>query len=239
MRIVDLIRLGWNKPPKTILKWVLRKLKARRAAKGLPKWDKWLGKSSLTAALDQGSFETLIETMRTANPFPVLSDPLALKSVLKPEAKAEILIRAEKAMRHEVDLMGSGPVNLGERIDWALDFKSGTRWALSGSLGLPVNDLDNPSDIKVPWELSRLQWLLPVGQAYILEGDEKYATFARAIIEDWIVANPICRGPNWICAMDVALRGISIAWLFHACKKSPSWRDEEFIERLIKALVLH
>ena len=22
------------------------------------------------------------------------------------------------------------------------------------------------------------------------------------IIEDWIVANPICRGPNWICAMD-------------------------------------
>lgn len=239
MRAIDLIRLGWNKPPKTILKWVLRKLKARRAAKGLPKWDKWLGKSSLTAALDQGSFDTLVETMRTANPFPALSDPRAIKSVLKPEAKAEILIRAEKAMRHEVDLLGSGPVNLGERIDWALDFKSGTQWALRGSLGLPVNDLENPSDIKVPWELSRLQWLLPVGQIYVLEGDEKYAVFARAIIEDWIIANPICRGPNWICAMDVALRGISIAWLFHACKKSPSWRDEEFIERLIKALVLH
>lgn len=239
MRIIDLIRLGWNKPPKTIWKWVLRKLKARRAAKGLPKWDKWLGKSSLTAALDQGSFETLVETMRTANPFPALSDPRAIKSKINSESKAEILVRAEKAMRHEVDLLGSGSVNLGERIDWALDFKSGTRWAMSGSLGLPVNDLDNPSDIKVPWELSRLQWLLPVGQAYVLEGDEKYAAFARTIIEDWIVANPICRGPNWICAMDVALRGISIAWLFHACKKSPSWRDEEFIERLIKALLLH
>lgn len=239
MRIIDLIRLGWNKPPKTIAKWVLRKLKARRAAKGLPKWDKWLGKSSLTAALDQGGFETLLETMRTANPFPALSDLRAIRSALKPEAKAEILIRAEKAMRHEVDLLGSGPINLGERIDWALDFKSGTQWALRGSLGLPVNDLENPSDIKVPWELSRLQWLLPVGQAYILEGDEKYADFARAIIEDWIVANPISRGPNWVCAMDVALRGISIAWLYHACKKSSRWRDEEFMERLIKALVLH
>lgn len=239
MRILDLIRLGWNKPPKTILKWVLRKLKARRAARGLPRWEKWLGKSSLTAALDQQSFDNLIGQMREANPFPGLRDPRAIKSTITPDTKAEILRRAEMAMRHEVDLLGSGPVNLGERIDWALDFKSGTRWAMNGSLGLPVNDLDNPSDIKVPWELSRLQWLLPVGQAYILEGDEEYASFARAIIEDWIVANPVCRGPNWICAMDVALRGISIAWLFHACKKSKSWRDEEFIERLIKALLLH
>ena len=218
---------------------MLRKLKARRAAKGLPKWEKWLGKSSLSAALDHTSFVTLVETMRSANPFPALSDPRAIKSAIKPAAKAEILIRAEKAMRHEVDLLGSGPVNLGERIEWALDFKSGTQWALSGSLGLPINDLENPSDIKVPWELSRLQWLLPVGQAYILKGDEEHAAFARAMIEDWVIANPICRGPNWVCAMDVALRGISIAWLFHACKKSRSWRDEDFIERLIKALVLH
>lgn len=239
MQVIDLIRLGWNKPPKTIAKWILRKLKARRAARGLPRWEKWLGKSSLTAALDQGSFDVLVETMRSANPFPGLSDPRTIKSTIKPEAKANILARAEKAMRHEVDMLGSGPVNLGERIDWSLDFKSGTRWAMNGSLGLPVNDLKNPSDIKVPWELSRLQWLLPVGQAYVLEGDEKYAAFARAVIEDWIIANPICRGPNWICAMDVALRGISIVWLFHACKKSQSWRDEDFIERLIKAMLLH
>jgi hypothetical protein len=239
MRIFDLIRLGWNKPPKTILKWVLRKLKSRRAARGLPRWEKWLGKSSLTAALDQESFDKLVENMRQANPFPGLSNPRDIKNTISPEARSEILRRAKMAMRNEVDLLGSGPVNLGERIDWALDFKSGTRWAMSGSLGLPVNDLDNPSDIKVPWELSRLQWLLPVGQAYILEGDEEYAAFARTIIEDWIVANPVCRGPNWICAMDVALRGISIVWLFHACKKSKSWRDEDFVERLIKTLLLH
>lgn len=239
MRIFDLIRLGWNKPPKTILKWVLRKLKSRRAARGLPRWEKWLGKSSLTAALDQKSFDALLENMRQANPFPGLSNPRDIKNTISSDARSEILRRAKMAMRHEVDLLGSGPVNLGERIDWALDFKSGTRWAMSGSLGLPVNDLDNPSDIKVPWELSRLQWLLPVGQAYILENDEEYAAFARAIIEDWIVANPVYRGPNWMCAMDVALRGISIVWLFHACKKSKSWRDEDFVERLIKALLLH
>jgi uncharacterized heparinase superfamily protein len=239
MRVFDLIRLGWKKPPKTILKWVLRKLKARRAARGLPRWEKWLGKSSLTAALDQESFDALLENMRQANPFPGLSNPRDIKNTISPEARSETLRRAKMAMRHEVDLLGSGPVNLGERIDWALDFKSGTRWAMSGSLGLPVNDLDNPSDIKVPWELSRLQWLLPVGQAYILEGDEEYAAFARAVIEDWVVANPVCRGPNWICAMDVALRGISIVWLFHACKKSKSWRDEDFLERLIKTLLLH
>ena len=89
---------------------------------------------------------------------------------------------------------------------------------------LPVNDLDNPSDIKVVWELSRLQWLLPVGQAYILSSDEKFAEFTRVVIEEWIASNPVCAGPNWICAMDVALRAISMVWLAQACKDIPAWR---------------
>ncbi len=55
-----------------------------------------------------------------------------------------------------------------------------------------VNPRD-ASDVKVPWELSRLQWLMPAGQAYLLSGDERYAEAVRAVLEDWIDAEPLRR----------------------------------------------
>src|SRR5437773_11226821 len=36
---------------------------------------------------------------------------------------------AERALRHVVDLLGSGPVQLDERIDWQRDFVTGFTWS--------------------------------------------------------------------------------------------------------------
>ena len=238
-RFIDLIRVGWNKPPHVIAKWLLRKLKARRAAKVLPGWQRWLGASSMAAALDHESFDELVATLKKANPFPALTQPAQIRNAISDAAQTEIFARAEKAMRLDIEMLGSGPVQLSRPIDWTLDFKSNINWSMQPSLRLPVNDLKSASDIKVPWELSRLQWLLPVGQAYVLNEDEKYATFAKEIIQEWMIANPVCRGPNWVCAMDVALRGISLVWLFQACKSSDVWAQPEFLENLIKQLILH
>ena len=236
---IDLVRIGWNKPPHVIAKWLLRKLKARRAAKVLPGWQRWLGASSMAAALDHESFDELVATLKKANPFPALTQPAQIRNTISDAAQTEIFARAEKAMRLDIEMLGSGPVQLSRPVDWTLDFKSNINWSMQPSLRLPVNDLKRPSDIKVPWELSRLQWLLPVGQAYVLNEDEKYATFAKEIIHEWMIANPVCRGPNWVCAMDVALRGISLVWLFQACKSSDVWAQPEFLENLIKQLILH
>ena len=238
-RFIDLVRVGWKKPPHVIAKWLLRKLKARRAAKVLPGWQRWLGASSMAAALDHESFDALVATLKKANPFPALTQPAQIRNAISDAAQTEIFARAEKAMRLDIEMLGSGPVQLSRPIDWTLDFKSNINWSMQPSLRLPVNDLKSPSDIKVPWELSRLQWLLPVGQAYVLNEDEKYATFAKEIIQEWMIANPVCRGPNWVCAMDVALRGISLVWLFQACKSSDVWAQPEFLENLIKQLILH
>ncbi|WNK01357.1 alginate lyase family protein [Thalassospiraceae bacterium LMO-JJ14] len=226
-------------PPLAVYRWLVRRLKARRSAKVMPGWQRWLGTSSMAAALDHSSFDDVIATLRTANPFPGLSEPAAIKSKLSEESKKRIMARADAALSRTVDFLGSGPHTLTTPIDWTCDFKSNTRWAMRASHRLPVNDLDKPSDIKVVWELSRLQWLLPVGQAYILSDDEKFADFARVIIEEWVASNPVCAGPNWICAMDVALRAISMVWLAQACKNSTAWRQADFQERLIKSLILH
>lgn len=229
----------WMPPPRAVARWLVRRLKARRTARTLPGWERWLGPASIAAALDQDDFPSVITAFRNANPFPALNTPAAITNSINVEQKATVLERAAKAMDREVEFLGSGPHKLGIPVDWPLDFKSGTRWAMRASHRLQINDLGSPSDIKVIWELSRLQWLLPVGQAYVLDRDETRAEFARVIIEEWLVANPVCAGPNWICAMDVALRAISMIWLAQAFRGSETWRDPVFQERLIKSLVLH
>jgi len=40
---------------------------------------------------------------------------------------------------------------------------------------LRLIDLANDADVKVPWELSRHQHFVTLGQAFVLTGDEKYA----------------------------------------------------------------
>ena len=79
---------------------------------------------------------------------------------------------------------------------------------------LCVVDLTNDADVKVPWELSRHQHFVTLGQAYVLTGDEKYAREFVAQLGAWMAENPPMLGVNWACTMDVALRVISwtLAW---------------------------
>ncbi|HMF94771.1 MAG TPA: heparinase II/III family protein, partial [Vicinamibacterales bacterium] len=132
-----------------------------------------------------------------------------------PVQRAEIVAAADRVLRHEFDLLGSGGVALGRALPWHSDFKSGREWPIEYSPRLHYSELDRPSDIKVPWELSRSQHFTTLGQAYWLTGDERYAEEFAAEIGDWIARNPWAYGVNWACAMDVALRAVSWIWGFH------------------------
>jgi uncharacterized heparinase superfamily protein len=156
-----------------------------------------------------------------------------------PGERERILALAERAMAHRVDLLGSGETALGPRIDWHRDFKSGERWAPAFCKSIAYNNLDRPSDVKVPWELSRMQWLIPLGQAYALTKDERYAVKLRELIDDWITENPHAWSVNWACTMDVALRAICWIWFFQTVGCSKAWSDDGFRSRFLKHLFLH
>src|SRR5581483_4652291 len=74
-----------------------------------------------------------------------------------PEAPAAIVDAANRVLRHEFDLLGSGPLCLGPRLPWHTDFKTGREWPLQYSTDISYAELDRPTDVKVPWELSRCQ----------------------------------------------------------------------------------
>src|SRR5262249_48134795 len=62
--------------------------------------------------------------------------------------RERIVEDADRSIRHEFDLLGSGPVALGERIPWLTDFKTGKTWPLQYCRRIEYNELDRPTDVK-------------------------------------------------------------------------------------------
>ncbi|MBW8886639.1 MAG: alginate lyase family protein [Fibrobacteres bacterium] len=175
---------------------------------------------------------------------PLLRGPVPADA--RPDTEA-VLRLAAAAAAHRFDLLGSGPVVVGppppgvqvsppnraesarlralistgyRPIDWHADFKSGHRWPADG-WHADLNYGSTPgADIKVPWELSRMQHLAALawasGEARAgkegFSASEDYAREFRDQILDFLSACPPGFGAAWGCTMDV---GIRIAnWLF-------------------------
>jgi len=198
------------------------------------------GTAALCARTGAASLTELWQRL-AQQPWPLANAPVdpAVLEAATPGAGAALRTRAARAARHEVDLLGSGPVALGATIAWDVDFKSGARWQPRYFRDIPVLNAQRPSDIKVPWELSRLQWLLPVGQLYLLSGDEQQALLARSVLEQWLAANPTGQTVNWALAMEPALRIFSWIWLFRVFAASAAWTEPGFRARFLCSLYQH
>jgi hypothetical protein len=156
-----------------------------------------------------------------------------------PASCDRLVADADRVLRHEFDLLGSGPVDLGTTIPWLTDFKTGRTWALQYCRDIQYDELDRPTDVKVPWELSRCQHFVRLGQAYWLTGDDRYAAEFADEVRSWIEANPYAWSVNWACAMDVALRAVSWIWGFYFMADAPACRSREFRTLFLRNLFLH
>lgn len=111
--------------------------------------------------------------------------------------------------------------------EWNRDRRSGYLWPLDHHRDLNLLRSDG-SDIRGVWELNRLGHFLTLGHAYALTKDER---FPRAFLEQlrsWNEQNPYGRGPNWTCAMEVALRAVNLLAVFEMCSQSPQL-DRRFL----------
>lgn len=237
---MDYLRRALTTPPHRSLLWIGRRLRTRIILPlALMPW-RPPPPENLARALGVGDSEELWQTLAGA-PFPGDPGPRDGQRYeeLFPADRDRILRAAEDALAHRVDLLGSGPVALGETIDWHRDYKTGYPWPVIAAEKIDYAVLDEGCDVKFPWELSRFQWLIPVAQAYLLTGDDRYPTFVRDIVENWIDANPYGLGINWLIGMEAALRGIALVWLFRAFHDAPTWRDAGFRERYLHLVYLH
>jgi len=156
-----------------------------------------------------------------------------------PEVVRNIVSEADRVCDGIFSIMGSGDKRL-EPMDWHLDFKSGYRWnpkTYYKDIKYPVK-VWKGADIKIPWEISRFNYLTLLGQAYWLSDDEKYARKFVSLISDWIVKNPVKQGLNWNSTIEVGIRVANwiLAWYFFKDSKSIT---PGFLARFLRSLITH
>jgi hypothetical protein len=121
--------------------------------------------------------------------------------------------------------MGYETAALGFPPRWNVDFVTGFEWEQIPAARVTPVVRRNGSDVKVPWELSRLQYLPVLAKAYLLTRESKYREAAKDLFCDWHAKNPVGIGVNWTLAMETALRGMSLCFLLSLMQ--PLRPDEE------------
>jgi hypothetical protein len=157
---------------------------------------------------------------------------------------------ADRVLRHEFDLLGSGPYCPVDPdrparsgyvpIDWYLDPVRSLRFPR----GVPHKKWNlmemrpGNADVKYPWELARCQHWATLGQAYQFTTDDRFAREIADELDDFVDANPTGIGINWTCTMDVGLRAVSWAIGLELVRESPVL-DQAFWMRAYTALFDH
>lgn len=154
------------------------------------------------------------------------SQTARLQRHLFPFETAQLLERAARiADEHCWPLLGYGEKDFGEEINWLRDPLSGEMWPLDYHADVQLMRGDG-SDARVLWEVNRLAPLLTLARAYNVTEDERFAAEVFVQLSGWRKQNPLGRGPNWACAMEVALRAMNLLATFELLRRSPRLNEE-------------
>lgn len=129
---------------------------------------------------------------------------------------------------HRWPLLGFGEKEFGPQINWHRDPLSGRIWPLDYHADIPLWHNDG-SDIRVLWELNRLSHLLTLSRAHGLTEEQAFAEEFFAQVESWCEQNPVGRGANWSCAMEVGLRAMNLLAAFSLLRNSPALNEERLL----------
>jgi uncharacterized heparinase superfamily protein len=213
------------------------------------------GTGAATAAVDGPAVERIRLSsgwVRHRRATPVLYSSPGIEALqeirrLHPARVDETIQVAERILRHEFDLLGSGPFKPADPdrkargtytpIDWYLDPVRHLRFPR----GIPHKEWKlyemrpGNADIKYPWELARCQHWAVLGQAFAFTRDERFAQEIGNELDDFVEANPVGIGVNWTCTMDVAIRALNWAIGFELIRASATL-DDAFWMRAYAAL---
>lgn len=130
-----------------------------------------------------------------------------------------------------------------QAIDWQMDFKSGFRWSektwskhirFGHQLGV---------DVKVPWELARMQHLPQLAIAFSTEGDllkkQRLLKAYENQVLDFIATNPPAYGVNWVCPMDIAIRAANWLLAYEVFAHAGAQFMPSFVSHFTHAIYAH
>lgn len=172
-----------------------------------------------------------------------LKQSAALIDKYCPGEKQRLVATCEDILAHRFDLLGSGLIEMGEKINWHRDYNTCYDWPSDmdyiamgrHAFNLLVDPIGD-AELKFPWDLSNMMWIPSLVAADAVTEDSRYASAFASDIEDWMEQNPFPYGVNWFCAMNVAMR--SINWIIGFTAFAPKL-SSELQEKITYCLIKH
>lgn len=234
-------------PPRILMQKVGKKLK-----------NQWKMKKNAWRDVLRPTYEIHFPSPKSLNSY--------LKKIELKSIDRELILRlCDHYLQHQFDLLGSGSVRVFREnslkinrtnaamsqkilsllpkdflpIDWQIDFKSGFRWDET----FRSEDIEygnkKGADVKVPWELARMQHLTILGWGYAITSDIKYLQEFQNQIVDFIGSNPPRYGVNWVCTMDVGIRIANWLLAYDLLKAYGAPFDKAFEEIFFRSVYEH
>ncbi len=157
-----------------------------------------------------------------------------LLAVLGEGGAAALLAEADEIAAGRARLFGAEPVEL--RLAFPGPLRHWTDYERDPSLLAPF--YSSVHDVKFLWEPARFGWAFPLGRAYTVSGDEKYAQAFWRLAETFLDANPLFLGPQWMSGQEVAIRLMALVWAAQVFAASPASKPERQ-QRLAWAVAGH
>lgn len=143
---------------------------------------------------------------------------------------APVATSATEAWKTTAHLFSHWPIPVAvQPPDWLANPFNGQRVASPERDWWQIPDFDPAvGDIKLIWELSRMDWVLALAQRARL-GDVDALEQLNAWLADWCKNNPPYRGPNWKCGQEASIRVMHLAMaalvLDQVRESAPGLRD--------------
>jgi len=137
---------------------------------------------------------------------------LTMLRQVAPRNETEILESAAAIERGDIPLLGYGLVHIGQSPQWQRDPFANLSAPLRHWSTIPYLDPTIVGDHKVVWEISRHQYFVTLGQAWLYSRDERWPQAFVRYLQSWFDGNPATVGMNWASSLEVSYRAISWIW---------------------------
>ncbi|HEX2274732.1 MAG TPA: alginate lyase family protein [Acidimicrobiales bacterium] len=144
------------------------------------------------------------------SPFLLTDRPLPSPGTVPQAQRDACLEEARAALDGRFRVLAFGLVPFGTPVRWHADPVSHAEWPRVHHRA--IAPFPGQADIKVPWEASRLHWLVALARAAHYTDDRAFLEGARELLVSWAAANPPGTGVNWANAMEAGVRAANLAW---------------------------
>ncbi|HTM76421.1 MAG TPA: heparinase II/III family protein, partial [Devosia sp.] len=159
-----------------------------------------------------------------------------------PDQRAAIAGAAERILAGRFSALGQDwpqrdPAVLFPPDLWRLSPESGKAWPGEDTYCFDIDfrQSETVGDIKLAWEINRLQFLQPLASQAALAGGTVECAAIEQAIASWYAANPPYRGIGWASGIEIALRAISLLLVLSLCGQRLSAPTLERIGTILRA----